>query len=193
MTYYTTAAPRLSATTSRARTHVSTQCSSLDALGLVLRLRLLSALGHGLLRRRRLRRSVLLLLCLLRLRALLDLAQRRLARSSADLRLLEALLFDQLERRAHNSLGRRLRDLALRLLLRVLEGALLVHPTVEQRPCDLPRVELLVEVGLRLAVDEQERLRITAHELDAVARVDTETAVRADLRLHNHGRLGATR
>merc|ERR1719331_3040224 len=132
MTYYTTAAPRLSATTSRARTHVSTQCSSLDTLGLVLRLRLLAALGHGLLRRRRLRRSVLLLLRLFRLRADLDLAQRRLARSRADLRLLGALLLNQLKRGAGHRLGRRLGDLALGLLLRVLKGALLVHPTVQQ-------------------------------------------------------------
>ena len=126
---------------------------------------------------------------LLRLRALLDLTQRRLASRRAHLGLLVALLLDQLKRGANDGLGRTLGDLSLGLLLSVLKGSLLVHPAVQKRPRDLPGVELLVEVRLGLPVDEQEGLGVTTDILDAVARVDAESAVGADLRLHNHGYL----
>ena len=64
---------------------------------------------------------------LLRLRALLDLTQSRLASRRAHLGLLVALRLDELERRADDRLGRRLRHLARLLFGVVLERALLVH------------------------------------------------------------------
>ena len=126
---------------------------------------------------------------LLRLRALLDLTQSSLASRGTHLGLLVTLLLDQLKRGADHGLGRGLADLPLGLLLGVLQSALLVHPAVQKRPRDLPGVELLVEVRLRLPVDEQEGLGVATHILDAVTGVDAESAVRADLRLDNHGDL----
>merc|ERR1719424_368087 len=113
----------------------------------------------------RLRLGLALLLCrLLRLRTLLHLTERRLTRSRAHLRLLVALLLDELKRRTHNRLGGRLGDLASALLVGVLKGALLVHATVHHRPRQLAGIQALREERPHLLVDELEALGIATDE-----------------------------
>eukprot|EP00962_Isochrysis_galbana_P039665 scaffold14253_cov143-Isochrysis_galbana.AAC.2 len=90
-----------------------------DALGLVGCLGLVAALWHLRLGRRRLGLLLRLLCRLLRLVALLDLAQRSLASGRADLGLLAPLRLNDIKRHTHDRLGVRLVHLAR---LRITRG-----------------------------------------------------------------------
>ena len=92
------------------------------------------------------------------LQAILHLAKSGIPRRLPLLRLLRALLLNHLERRTDDGSSHRLVGrLALLRLGRVV-GVLLVRLSVLEGPCELRRLLALVEKGLALGVQEEERL-----------------------------------
>eukprot|EP00690_Seculamonas_sp_ecuadoriensis_P002235 EC816212.1.p1 GENE.EC816212.1~~EC816212.1.p1 ORF type:complete len:229 (-),score=70.28 EC816212.1:10-696(-) len=126
-----------------------------------------------------------LLLALLGLRHLLGLGSAQL-RLGGD----RAALLDH-GKRGTDDIAASASDALRAGLLDLLGGALLVHAAVHHSPVDLARVHLLVEERVGLAAQERVhqlgRLHVGGrHIAETVARIDLDSAERAELSLDRH-------